>query len=1115
MNNVFGYSRVFAAVAILAARLATLDTSLGDVSVGDGSPGKEPFYGPFVLEGATIHRDQVVFACGGQLWRVASAGGTAQAVTSGAAHDSMPRFSPDGAQLAFLRRSERLSGRAAASPDDPLPTSAVYDVYVCAESRGEERRLTYHPGRDLPVGWTIDSERVLLNSNREGGDRLFTMSLGDQIPTPLPLPGGFTGCFSPDGKRMAYLPRARDYYFVEIRHYRGGECAPLWIVDLDSGAVEKVTDETSNARDPMWIGEQVYFLSDRDGRFDLYVYDIASKATRKLTNLQEFGVREAAADEKSIVLVGRGGLQVFDLASEVARPIKVGVERDEQALRPRIVNALSQVQSVELGPDGKQAVVCARGDVLLVDVGTGKVANVTKSSGVAEREASLSPDGKRLAYFSDASGEYVLTVRDNQSGKETAIAIEPQPSFYRELIWSPSGNHIAFSDKRLGIWLADLSKGQVTKIDSSGSSAQGLFQPNWSPEGKYLAYSKYGENRLPAIYVYDLAAGRSYPVTPDDDYARSPVFDRGGRYLYFLSSPNAPSADYEWGVMSGVLSKPLVIRHLNAIVLGDGDPAPVMSGAPNLDVKWNERRRASIDFDGIEERIVPIDVGRTLPAELVAGEAGVLYMVVEEWPATPGSGQAPSQAIHRLDLRSPSEIKKVIPLVATYSVSRDGKTILCGNGANLRLAVFQGPRVTLRPVALGALPVPVDPAREWRQIVHEAWRAMRDYFYDPKFHGLDWPEIERRYAEFIPGIRSREELNVLMRRMLGHVSVSHLGVGGGDVSSNLDEPEPIGLLGADLEVSDGLYRVKRVLRSGDYDASSPVRAPLAQLGSEVTDGEYLFAIDDEPLDAKQNIYVALRGKASRPVRLLVGKTPDRAHARTVRVVPLVNEAALRAANWARENKKSVHDLSEGRLGYFHMPSWGNPDIATFFRGFFATRSKPGLVIDQRNNGGGITPDFFIEMLSRRPLFYYMFRDGDDLAIPVNGRDEGTTVLLINENNGSAAETFALMFQLAKVGPIVGHRTSGGGIGPYGASGRPPQLVDGGRLQIPSRGAYDPAGSWGIENEGVRPDVAVEIMPEDWRAGRDPQLEAAVRAGLEALKLHKSTVPRRPAFPVHP
>ncbi|MEX2112983.1 MAG: S41 family peptidase [Pirellulales bacterium] len=1095
--------------------VAGLATLVCWLPVAEQAFGGEPFHGPFVLEGATIHSDQVVFACGGKLWRVPSAGGTAEALTTGAAHDSMPRFSPDGARLAFLRRSERLSGRPAASPDDPPSTAAVFDVYVRTLSTGEERRLTHHPERDFPVGWAGDSQRVLFNSNREGVGRLFTMSAGDPLPVPLPLPGGYVGSFSPDGKRLAYLPRAHAYHFTEFRHYRGGECSPLWLVELESGVLERVSDETSNARDPMWIGDRVYFLSDRDGRFDLYVYETGSKETRKLTDLQDFGAREAAADANAIVLVGHGDLQIFDLASETTRPLQVGIERDESALRPRIVNALAQVQSMTLAPNGKRAVACARGDVLLVDTDSGKAANITKSSGVAEREASLSPDGKRLAYFSDAAGEYVLTVRDVQSGKETAISIEPRPSYYRELTWSPQGDRIAFSDKRLAVWLANLSDGTITRIDHSDSSAQGLFQFNWSAEGRYLAYAKYGENRLPAIYVHDVTAGQSHQVTRGDDFAQAPVFDKCGRYLYFLSSPNAPAADYGWGVMSGVLSQPLVVRHLNAIVLRRADAAPVLSGVPNLNVKWNERSATAIDFDGIETRVVPIDVGPHLPAQLAAGDAGVLYVLVEEWPATPGLGAPPSRALYRLDLRSPSELKKAVPLVATYSVSADGKSVLCASGSGLRLATFQGSKLSLRPVSVGALPVPVDPAREWAQIVHETWRVMRDYFYDPDLHGLDWPQIERRYAEFLPGIRSREELNVLMRRMLGHVSVSHLSVVGGDITSNVDEPEPVGLLGADLEVSDGLYRVTRVLRSGDYDASSPLQAPLSQPGAQVEDGEYLLAIDDEPLDATQNIYVALRGKASKPVRLSVGKTTDRTLDRTIRVVPLGSELALRMANWARQNQEFVRDQSAGKLGYFHVPSWGYPDIATYFRGFFATRSKPGTIIDQRHNGGGITPDAFIEMLARRPLYYYLFREGDDLAVPVNGRSAGATVLLINESNGSAAETFAMMFQLAKLGPIVGHRTSGGGIGPYGGMSAPAQLVDGGRLRIPARGAYDPAGSWGIENEGVRPDMAVEITPADWRAGRDPQLEAAVHAGLDALKNQPPAEPKRPKFPRHP
>jgi tricorn protease len=1068
-----------------------------------------------VLEGATIHDDQIVFGCGGKLWRVASAGGAAQIVTNSVAHDSLPCFSPDGSQLAFLRRSERLSGRPPASPDDPPPTAAVYDVYLRAWPTGEQRRLTYHPRRDFPVGWTVDSKRVLLNSDREGTERLFTMSAVDQLASALPLPGGYTGCFSPDAKRLAYLPRSLDYHFSEFRYYRGGKCSPLWLVDLESGAVEQATDSQANARDPMWVGGRVYFLSDRDGRFDLHVYDTATKAIRKLTNLPDFAPRGAATDGRSIVLVGDGGLRVFDLQSEVSRPVRISVPRDDSALRPRVVNALGLVQSYALGHDGKQAVVCARGDVLLVDTTSGKAVNMTKTSGVAEREARLSPDGRSLAYFSDASGEYALVVRDVRRATQTTIAIEPRPTYYRELTWSPDGKFIAFSDKRLAAWVADVAAGSAKKIDSSNSSGQDLFEFNWSPEGRYLAYTRCGDNRLPRIHVYDLRGGTSHGVTPGDGHASRPAFDKSGRYLYFLSSPNAASADFAWGVMAGVLSQPLVVRHLSAVVLRRGDPAPVLDRAPNLSVKWNDPSPPAIDFEGIESRIVPLDVGPHLPAEIAVGEPGVVYLLVEAWPATPGSGQPPTQAVYRLDLRSPAEIKKAIPLVTTFSVSRDGKAILSSSGATFRFATFQGAKVSLRPLGVTALPVPVDPAREWKQIAHETWRFMRDYFYDPGMHGLDWPAVERHYAEFLPPIRSREELNVLLRRMLGHASVSHLRVSGGDVLSNVDEPEPVGMLGADLEVADGLYRVKRVLRFGEFGASNPVRAPLAQLGAEVADGEYLFAIDDEPLDAQRNIYDALRGKASRTVRLLVGPTPDRAKARTVRVVPLMSEVALRADHWAQRNRKRVHELSQGKLGYFYMPSFGTPDVATFFRGYFANRDKPGMIIDQRHNGGGITPDLFIEMLARRPLYYYRFREGDDLAVPVNGRAASATVLVIDDDNASAAETFAFMFQLGKIGPLVGSRTFGAGIGPYGGASAVPTLVDGGRLQIPSRGAYNPSGSWGIENEGVHPDVAVEIMPEDWRAGRDPQLAAAVKAGLEAIANQQAPAPRRPKFPVHP
>jgi tricorn protease len=1077
----------------------------------------EPYRGPFLCEGATIHGRQIVFACGGELWIVDREGGTAERLSGGEGHEAWPCYSPDGSHVAFLRRSDRLSGRPAALPEDPPPTVGVYDVYVRTMATGDERRLTYHPDRDFPVGWTPDSQRVLFHSHREGIVRLFTMGMQDQLPTPLPLPAGYTGCISPDGKRMAYLPRSLDYHFSEFRYYRGGKCAPLWLVELESGAIQRITDGSFNVRDPMWIGDRIYFLSDADGRFDLYVYETTARAIRKLTNLARFGARGAAADGSSVVLVGDGSLQWFDLESEAARPVPIAIPRDDAALRPRVVNAVSQVQAYALGHDGKRAVVCARGDVFFIDPATGKAANVTKSSGVAERDAQLSPDGGRLAYFSDATGEYALHVRNVNGESVTALAIE-QPSYCHELTWSPDGKFIAFADKHLAVWMADLAAGSVQRIDHSGSSSQGRFALSWSADSRYLAYAKYGSDRLPRIHVYDARARQTQAITPEGCHAVCPAFDAGGRYLYFLSSPNAAASDYGWSVMAGVLSQPLVVRRLNAVVLRAADPTPVIGRSPHPMAPWNEPPAATtIDFNGIESRIVPVDLGPHSPNEILAGEPGVVYLKVVEWPASPGLGAPPDEALYRLDLRAPADLKKVLALASSCAVSRDGKAILSGAGGSWRLATFQGSKATVRPVPLAALAAPVDPAREWQQILHETWRLVRDYLYDPGHHGLDWADVERHYREFLPGVRTREELNVLLRRMIGHVSVSHSGAGGGDVASNLNEPEPIGLLGADLEVADGMYRVKRVLRGGTLPSMDPpVHSPLAQLGAEVADGEYLLAIDDEPLDASRNIYDALRGKASRSVQLTVGPMPDRKQARSIRVVPLTSESALRMADWAHRNRQTVETLSGGKLGYFCMPTYGPGDIPTFLRGFFANRSKPGMVIDQRHNGGGITPDYFIEMLARRPLYYYRFRDGDDLAVPVNGRAAGATVLLIDDDNASAAETFALMFQLGKVGPLVGTRTFGAGIGPYGTfASQVPPLIDGGRLRIPARGAYEPRGTWGIENEGVRPDVLVDITPADWRAGRDPQLEAAVQAGLEAAEKEPSAAPRRPKFPVHP
>ena len=1072
------------------------------------------FNGPLLIQGASIRGDQIAFARAGGIWLVNKGGGVAKRITDENAHYEMPLFAPDGATIAAARRAG--------------PTS---DIYLIDPASGNEERLTHHPARDWPVGWTPDSQRILFQSNRDGRETLYTLASGEHLPTPLAVPQAYAACLSPDSKKIAYLPRSFDYHGSEYRYYRGGLCSPLWILDLDSATVNAITSGEDNVRDPMWIRENVYFLWDRDGRFDLFVWDLAANQTRKITNLGDFEARTASTDGRSIVVVGLEGLGIFNLGAESFSPVPISMPIDPKLQRSRVVNAFAQVQSYTLGANGKHAVICARGDVFLVDTASGVASNQTKTPGVAEREAVLSPDGARLAYFSDAAGEYALHIRDVGAATETIIRIEHSPTFYSEIAWSRDGKFIAFSDYGLKVWLADVAAASATVVDQSPSSAQGPFSFHWSPDSRYLAYTKYGDNRLPRIFVRDLQTAANHPVTPENWHASSPIFDRAGGYLYFISSPNAAAADFGWGVLAGLFAQPLVVRHLNAVALHAGAPAPVRAQAPNLAIDWNKTNTAPIDFADIESRITPIGVAPHSPASIAAGPAGILYLVVDEWPETPGGSDPPTQALYRLDMRAPADPRKIVSMLQAYDVSEDGSAILCNDAANLRTALrtdsdhtqpiyaanwrlvtFRGAKADTKPVPLAALAAPVEPAREWQQIFHECWRMMRDVFYDPNHHGLDWDAVEERYAKFLPGIASRDELNTLMRRMQGHVSCSHLGVGGGDIAPTFDENDRTGMLGADLEISNGHYRVTRVLRVGLADASdSMLRAPLAEAG--VTDGEFLLAIDERPLNASHNVYERLREKANRPVRLLVGPSTDPAAAREIQIVAIPSETALRISDWAEHNRRRVEEKTGGKLGYFHVANYGPSGVQDFLSGYFGARLKPGMIVDQRFNGGGITPDALIELLARDPLYNYLFRAGDDLPVPVNGRSSAATVLLTNEHNWSAAETMALMYQLARIGPIVGRTTAGGVIGPYGAR-RLPGLIDGGSMRIPSRAAYTYEGAW-VENEGIHPDIELDITPADWRAGRDPQLEAAIEAALAALETKPVVPTTPPAFPLLP
>lgn len=1065
---------------------------------------------PMLIQGITATRDQIVFPFAGDLWQVDRKGGEAKRLTDLPGDEDSPAFSPDGRWLAFSRSS---GGDA--------------DVWVIPATGGEPRRLTWHPKDDRVRGWTPDSREVLFTTNRDGDgvSRLYTLALDGVVPEPLPFPEGRQGAFSPDGSQLAFVPYGVTWN--TWRHYRGGNTNPIWIARPAGGKVEKrpaLASPDANNRFPIWMGGTLYFVSDRTGTPNLFSHDLASGRTEQLTRFPKHGILAASGAPDAVVFVAGGAIHLWDPAKREDRTVDVHLSLPAPERAGHTVPALKSLDQAVPVPGGDRLIVTARGEVLSVDPKTGQAENLTRAPGIAERSAVPSPDGARIAWFSDASGEYELHVRMTAGiagGETRKIAVEEHPSFYRELTWSPDGKRIAFSDKRLSLWVADLEAGTAKKIAASSHIGQGVFLPSWSPDGRWLAYAQALPNRVRTIFLLDTRDGRSHQVTDGRVQADLPAFDRSGRYLFFTTSANARTASAEdlgWGVMSSALARALVTSRLNALVVRKGDPPPVLAGGqPHPGAKWEPATGpVEIDLEEMDRRIVPLSAGARDFVGLAAGPPGVLFAQIQEWPATPGEDD-PTLVLYRYTVSKGIEPEKIASDARDFAVSADGGTLVYrtgeGNRSSLTLVLAAAPVDPERkPLDLAGLTVDVDPAAEWQQVYRETWRIARDWFYDPGHHGQDLGDLERHFAAYLPNVTRRADLNLLLREMLSFLSISHLVVAGGDVPPPALKPERTGLLGADFAVDGGRYRIARIYRSGHPSSSNPlVRAPLDQPGVDVREGDYLLAIDGEDVRAERNLYSYLVGKAGKPVEIKVAADPGGAEARTATVVPLPGENTLRRMDWAKRNRRRVEEISGGRIAYVYLPNQGFGGYEELLRGLLGNLDAEGLVIDQRWSPGGVVFDSVIELLQRKPLYAYAWREGNDLTIPTNFT-QGPKALIINYQNGSAAETFALMWKLAGLGPIVGTRTFGGGIGGalFG-----PDLIDGGQITIPNRASYDPNGTWGIENDGVHPDVEVEWDAESFRAGRDPQLEAAIQAVMQEIPKAKRWAPKKPAYPTYP
>ena len=1094
--------------------------------------------GPLLMQKPTLSKTHIAFAYAGDLWLVAREGGEARLLTSGAGTKSDPVFSPDGTMIAF---SGDYDGNV--------------DVYVMPSEGGVPRRLTHHPAVDEVVGWAPDGKSILFRSTRNSYsrfNRLFTVPLTGGLPHELPLPMAEFGAFSADGRHIAYVPvdNNRRLSAIGWKRYRGGKASRVWIANLSDLGLETVPRDTSNDGNPMWIGNKVYFLSDRNGPFTLFAYDPNSKKVEQALPGNGADIKSASAGPGAIVYEQFGSLNLFDTATGKSRPVAVTVPADLPNVRPHFKKVENEIASPALSPSGARALFEAHGEVLTVPAEKGDIRNLTNTPGVMERDPSWSPDGKWVAYFSDESGEYQLFLKNPDGmGEARKISLGTPASFYYEPIWSPDSKKIAFSDKRLNLWYIDLAKGTPVKIDTDTYDApQRTLDPVWSPDSRWIAYSKTLPSHMHAIFAYSLEQVKSLQLTDGLSDARFPAFDQKGQYLFFTASTDVgPTTG--WLDLSSI-NRPIT-RSAYLMVLRKDQPSPLApesdeekaaadDSKPDADksaraedkteqepVNAEEKARAQdaraaksvksegvvvrIDAENISQRILALPIPPRDYGRLLAGKAGTIFLV--ESPARPGP--EPQNTLWRFDLAS-RKPEKLMEGLNDFAVSFDGKKMLYSKGRRENRKWFissataparaeGGPAAGKpeTPLALAKMEVRVDPRAEWKQEYNEVWRIERDFFYDPNLHGLDLPATKKRYEPYLENVGSRYDFSYLLAEMLGELTVGHMYI--------RTPPEPpqeqgkVGLLGADYTVESGRYRFAKIYQGENWNPQ--LRAPLTQPGVNVQEGDYLLAVNGRELRGTDEIFELFEGSADKATVLKVGPSADGKSARNVTVVPIENEASLRNRAWIEGNLHKVDKLSGGRLAYVYLPDTGFGGYTSFNRYFFAQIGREGAVIDERFNGGGAAADYVIDYL-RRPLQnYWMTREGQDFTTPV-GAIFGPKAMIINMYAGSGGDALPWYFRDAKLGPLVGTRTWGGLVGIYDY----PTLMDGGGVTAPRVAFYNRTGDWDVENHGVAPDYEVEITPRDWASGHDPQLEKAVALVMDSLKKNPLPVAKRPAFP---
>jgi len=1043
-----------------------------------------------------VSENRITFVYGNDVWVVPKTGGTAHRLSTPEGEETFPRFSPDGQTIAF---SGNYDGNT--------------DLYTIPTTGGVPTRATNHPEADRMLGWYPGGNELLyastMKSGRERYSEFYRVDADGGLPQQLPVEYGEFGALSTTGDTLAFTPKTR--LFRTWKRYRGGMAADIWLFDLDEETATRITDHPANDEMPMWDGDTLYFLSDRgpNQRYNIWAHDLDTGEKRQVTDFSDFDVHFPSIGPSDLVFEAGGELYRMDLATEDLQTVNVDVISDRPAVKERTVDVGGQIQHMHLSPSGQRALFQARGNVYTVPNEHGPIRQLTRTSGAAERHPAWSPDGESVAYFSDASGEYNLVVAPADGRGEATTLTELGAGYRYTPYWGPNSERVAFVDQAMTIQVANTETGEVTVVDEGKWMYQGglsSFSVSWSPNGRWLAYSRGLDNRHDAVFLYDTQTGERHQVTSNFYHNSQPVFGPDGEYLFLTTNRHHEP------VYSGVDNSFVYpnMTKIAAVPLRDdvdsplaprndeetGDEEEKDDENENGDEEANGDEPIAIDLDGFEQRMVvlPPEAGN-YPA-LAAAAGKVIYH------RAPRSGSGDEQApLVYFDLEEREE-QTIVGDADAFRLSANGKKLLVASNGQHDIVDVAPEQAMDDPLKTGEMTMTLDPRAEWQQIFSDVWRFQRDFFYDPNMHGVDWEQMRERYGALVDDAATRSDVNFIIGELIAELNASHTYRGGGDIET--PARRGVGLLGVDWALDDGAYRIADIIEGAPWDAEA--RSPLHAPGVDVSEGDYVLAVNGVSMDTDAAPWAAFDGLAGEAVELTVNDEPSMEGARTVLVETMTSDDRLRYLDWINQKRQRVAEATDGQVGYVYVPNTGIDGQTELVRQFRAQFEKKALIIDERFNSGGQIPDRFVELLNRPPKAFYAVRDGKDWQWPPVAHF-GPKTMLVNGWSGSGGDAFPTFFRRADLGPIIGTRTWGGLIGISGA----PTLVDGGGVTVPTFRQYGPDGEWFPEGRGVEPDIFVENDPESLAQGGDPQLERAIQEMLNALESWTPPQPPRPSY----